>query len=138
MAKDYEFDVFLGGPRQKHYNFYADWIIDSLPELRFFHWESRKAQQQANFHSDNIWGLENSWVLLGYCPSFSMPELGEEIGMFYHMHGGVGEGPLDEIVLIWPAGMNKEYGRHALQRYGKVVDTVDESILYLKDYFGIS
>ena len=140
--QNFLFDVFLGGPMDEFAPIpnFRRIIKGALPELKMFDPfapEYAEIQRQGQWFCNNMIGIEHSRSMIAMVPEFPMPCLGPEIGIFWTCHNANLLGLLPQLIIIWPDSIKPEYGKEILKRMGIVVNTVDDAIQSLKDYFQI-
>lgn len=77
-------DIFLAGPPDRRVSEpYRQMFKDAFPELNIYDWETYTG---ADYQDRNHQAMRDSFMFVGFVPSFPLPALGEEIGYFYCYH----------------------------------------------------
>lgn len=128
-----KYDIFLGGPWEKHAPFpYKTMIKEAFPDKNIFDPEEQASQKTGNWFVDNYNALESSLTMVALVPEFPFPGVGPEAGIFYHINSKDPNKPLEELVIIWPEIVKPDHGRKVAERMGYVVENVEDAILKLK------
>jgi hypothetical protein len=131
------YDIFLGGPWEKHAPFpYKSEIRKAFPDKRIFDPEVQPEQKTDKWFMKNLSALESCKSVVALVPDFPFPGIGPEVGFFYHKNcQGDFSKPLEEIVIIWPKTVKPEYGKKVAEKMGYVVENPEEAIARLKQIF---
>ncbi len=117
------FDVFLGGPWEKHCQIpYKTLLKVGLPKASFYDPES----VGLDWFDRNLDALRRSQVMVVFVPSFPMPGVGPEVGIYYEHRVLMGRQP--HLVVIWPDDVAPKWGQEVLGRMGRIVGTVSEAV----------
>lgn len=129
-----EYDIFLGGPWERHAPFrYKSIIKEAFSDRNIFDPEERPSQERGDWFADNFYALEHSRAMVALVPSFPFPGVAPEVGIFYYSK--CNNNPtkaLDEIIIIWPPIVKPDYGKKVAEKMGYIVESSDEAILRLK------
>ena len=130
---NYEYDIFVGGPWEKHAPFpYKSMIKDAFPDKRIFDPEERASQRTGDWFVDNYRGLRDSRTMAALVPYFPLPGVGPEIGIFYYTHAKTIGKPLEELAIIWPEVVKPDYGKKVAEKMGCIVKDPEQAISRLK------
>jgi len=135
-----KWDIFLGGPKEEFapIPFYKKQIKAALPDkLMFdpFDPSFENLQKQGLWWPNDLLGLTHSSTMIAMVPAFPMPCLGPEVGIFYYYKCVNFNKPLAQLIIIWSDSIQPTYGCELMKKMGIVVQTIDEAVQALKDYF---